>query len=436
MNITDNRIKTLKKLSTPLDTALDLDPLMERFSKSKLVLLGEASHGTHEYYTWRTAITKRLIEEHGFNFIAVEGDWPDFYHVNRYIKHYKNSHEGSVEVLKEFNRWPTWMWANWEIEALINWLYKHNSSLSANKRIGIYGLDVYSLWESMEAIVDYLQTHDSTLLPTAKRALGCFEPFGDEKGMAYARSLQRFLPKTCENEVVTLLHTIQQRAPSFNTDIEASLNMEQNAHIANNAEKYYRSMVLANQSSWNLRDHHMMDTLKRLLNFYGSNAKAIVWEHNTHVGDARATDMALNNTINVGQLTREQLSHLNPKIVGFGSYQGTVVAGSEWGAPMCNMHLPKAMEDSWEYLLHQTGKGDQLLFLDGLKGNGLFQTPIGHRAIGVVYHPHYEKIGNYVPSILPERYDAFIYIDTSEGVHAMDVYVDKSQLPETYPWAY
>ena len=436
MDITSKRIAALKEITKPIDTALDLDLLLEKLASSKLVLLGEASHGTHEYYTWRTVISKLLIEEHGFNFIAVEGDWPDFYRVNRYIKHYQNIYNGSVEVLKEFNRWPTWMWANWEMEALVNWLHKHNTGLSAKNRVGMYGLDVYSLWESMEVIVDYLRTHDITLLPAAKRAVGCFEPFGDEMGMAYARSLQRFLPKSCENEVVSLLENIKQRAPTFNTDIEASLNMEQNAHIAKNAEKYYRSMVSANQSSWNLRDHHMMDTLKRLLYFHGSKTKAIVWEHNTHVGDARATDMALGGTINVGQLVREQLSHLNPKIIGFGSYQGTVVAGSEWGAPMRNMHVPEAIVGSWEHLMHQTGKGDQLLFLDELRGNELFKTPIGHRAIGVVYHPQYERIGNYVPSVMPRRYDAFIHIDTSEGVHAMDAYVDKSQLPETYPWAY
>lgn len=436
MEINEIRITTLKNMTKKLENALDLDSLIANLSDSRLVLLGEASHGTHEFYTWRSAISKRLIDEHGFNFIAVEGDWPDFYRVNRFVKHYENSHNSSVEVLKQFNRWPTWMWANWEIEALTDWLHTKNGNLSPNKRVGIYGLDVYSLWESMEAIVDYLKAHDPTLLPAAKRALGCFEPFGDEKGMAYARSLRRLIPKTCEKEVVSLLHHIRQRAQHFNTDLEASLNMEQNAHIAKNAESYYRSMATANQSSWNLRDHHMMNTLKRLLHFHGPKCKAIVWEHNTHVGDARATDMVRDRTINVGQLVREQLDDLNPKIVGFGSYQGTVVAGSEWGAPMRIMHVPQAVEGSWEHLLHQTGKGDQLLFMDELKGNELFNIPIPHRAIGVVYHPHHEKIGNYVPSILPLRYDAFIHIDTSEGVHAMDVYVDRSQLPETYPWAF
>lgn len=436
MDIVDKRVAALKKASKKLTNVLDLDPLIAELSGSRVVLLGEASHGTHEYYTWRAAISKRLIQEQGFNCIAVEGDWPDFYRVNRYVKHYNKSHSSSVDVLKQFNRWPTWMWANWEMETLVNWLYVHNEKLPANGRVGIYGLDVYSLWESMEAIIDYLKTHEPSLLPSAKRALGCFEPFGDEKGMAYARSLQRYMPKTCENEVVALLQDIKHRAQQFNTDIEASLNIEQNAHIAKNAEKYYRSMVHVNQSSWNLRDHHMMDTLKRLLHFHGSNSKVIVWEHNTHVGDARATDMVQDGSINLGQLVREQLADHHPKIVGFGSYQGTVVAGAEWGAPMRNMNVPQAVEGSWESLLHQTGKGDQLLLTETIRVNDLFTVPIPHRAIGVVYHPHYEKIGNYVPSIIPERYDAFIHIDSSEGVHAMDVYVDKSQLPETYPWAF
>lgn len=436
MDAMDKKIAILKNASRKLSTVLDLDPLISKLSDSRVVLLGEASHGTHEYYTWRTAISKRLIEEHGFNCIAVEGDWPDFYRVNRYVKHYTNSNGSAVEVLKKFNRWPTWMWGNWEIEALINWLHKHNDNLHARKRVGIYGLDVYSLWESMQAIMDYLKTHDPSLITSAKRALGCFEPFGDEMGMAYARSLHRFAPKTCEDEVVNLLRDIKQRVQSFNTDIEASLNMEQNAHIAKNAEKYYRSMIGANQSSWNIRDHHMMDTLKRLLDFHGQEAKVIVWEHNTHVGDARATNMAHEGSINVGQLVREQLSDYNPKIVGFGSYQGTVVAGSEWGAPMRNMIVPPAMEGSWEHLMHQTGKGDQLLLMNDLKKDPQFNNPILQRAIGVVYHPHYERIGNYVPSVMPERYDAFLHIDRSQGLHAMGLFVDKTQLPETYPWAF
>ncbi|HUH45908.1 MAG TPA: erythromycin esterase family protein, partial [Arenibacter sp.] len=180
------KIAALRDATRKFSTILDLDPLLSELSNSKVVLLGEASHGTNEYYTWRTAISKRLIIEHGFNCIAVEGDWPDFYRVNRYVKHYSDSSGSALEVLRKFNRWPTWMWGNWEIEACVNWLRNFNENLPANRRVGIYGLDVYSLWESMEAIMDYLITHDPSLVPSAKRAMGCFEPFGDEMGMAYA----------------------------------------------------------------------------------------------------------------------------------------------------------------------------------------------------------------------------------------------------------
>ena len=431
-----SRIDLLKGAAMPLKDVSFLDPLIEKMSTSRLVLLGEASHGTHEYYTWRAAISKRLILEHGFNFIAVEGDWPDFYRVNRFVKSYQDSHTLAAEVLGEFNRWPTWMWANWEIEGFVSWLRRHNEPLAANQKVGIYGLDVYSLWESMEAILGYLKKNDPSLLPPVLRAIGCFEPYGDEMGMAYARTLQRVLPKSCEEEVVGLLQEIRQRAQTFNTDVEASLDMEQNAVIAKNAEAYYRSMVHLNQNSWNIRDQHMMDTLKRLLGFYGSGCKAIVWEHNTHVGDARATDMAAEGSINLGQLVREQLPSLKPYIVGYGSYEGTVVAGYEWGAPMRNMVVPPAREGSWEWLMHATEPGDQLLMMDRINKEPLFRDPIPHRAIGVVYHPHYEQRGNYVPSVMPQRYDAYIHIDHSRGLHPMEVYVDKKQLPETYPWAF
>ncbi len=431
-----SKVSILKRVTQPLEGVEGLDGLIDRLSDSRLVLLGEASHGTHEYYTWRAALSRRLILDHGFDFIAVEGDWPDFYRVNRFVKHQGEGVANPIKVLREFNRWPTWMWANWEMESLVGWLHGHNEKLPNDKRVGIYGLDVYSLWESMEAIMDYLKDHDPSLLPIAKRAIGCFEPFADEKGLAYAKSTQRYLSKTCENEVISLLLGIKERLATFNTDVEASLNMEQNAHIARNAEKYYRSMVSLNQNSWNLRDHHMMETLHRLLQFHGRGAKAIVWEHNTHVGDARATDMVLEGSINLGQLVREQLGELNPKIIGFGSYNGTVVAGAEWGAPMRNMHVPEAKQGSWEHLMHHTGKGDQLVFMDELGTYPEFKDPIPHRAIGVVYHPKYEHLGNYVPSIMPERYDAFIHIDTTKALYPMSLFVDRSQLPETYPWAY
>ncbi|MCX2743815.1 erythromycin esterase family protein [Mangrovivirga sp. M17] len=418
--------------SHPLESGKDLDPFIEQIGDAKYVLLGEASHGTHEYYTWRTAISKRLIEEKGFNFIAVEGDWPDCYRLNRYVKNYSDSGKSALDVLRGFNRWPTWMWANWEVVALAEWLEKHNKRLAVNKKVGFYGLDVYSLGESLEAILDYLQQEDPKAYDTARKAAFCFEPFGYE-GSDYARHT-RLVPESCENEVVDLLKEIREKIPQYNTDHETVFSTEQNAHVAVNAEHYYRTMVSAGPKSWNIRDHHMTDTLDRLMNFHGENAKTIVWEHNTHIGDARATDMARHGLINVGQLVTERNPEDDVVKVGFGSYKGSVIAGREWGDVMREMNLPKGKTGSWEAILHQSGANDKLLIMNEWKGDPLFEQQIDHRAVGVVYHPENESYGNYVPTIIPYRYDAFIFIDESRALHPLHIKPDGHEMPETYPW--
>src|SRR5690606_24609240 len=309
-----------------------LDPLLRHIGDAHHVLLGEASHGTHEYYTWRTAISNRLIVEKGFNFIAVEGDWPDCYRLNRYVKGYADQDKSPVELLQSFDRWPTWMWANWEIVALIDWLKSHNSGLPQNKRVGFYGLDVYSLWESLEALMDYLSIHDQNPAEIAKRAIRCFEPY-DHDEQQYARSQYR-MSGSCHDAVIRLLQELRNKAPMYDHDPEAALNMEQNAEIAVSAENYYRNMIGFDGNTWNFRDTHMMETLNRLLRFHGSGSKAIIWEHNTHIGDARFTDMPKSGSINLGQLVREQKGKDDTVLVGFGSYEGTVIAGKSWGAPM------------------------------------------------------------------------------------------------------
>lgn len=233
--------KKLIRLNYPLTNAADLDPLLDRIGDARCVMLGEATHGTHEYYTWRTAISKRLIAEKGFDFIAVEGDWPDCYRLNRWIKGFDNQDKQSHELLHEFDRWPTWMWANWEVDALLNWLKKYNSAQSANRRVGFYGLDVYSLWESMETLVNYLQANDPKAAELAKGALRCFEPY-EEDPHRYARANYR-IGSSCEPEVIHLLAEIRKKAPVYDHDPEAALNIEQNAYIAVNAEAYYRKMM-------------------------------------------------------------------------------------------------------------------------------------------------------------------------------------------------
>lgn len=427
-------IESLSHSSSALETLDDLDPLMEYIGTAKYVLLGEASHGTHEYYTWRAKITQRLIQEKGFSFVGVEGDWPDCYRLNRYAKGYSNSGTDLYSVISEFNRWPTWMWANWEVAAFIDWLKIYNENRLSDKRIGFYGLDVYSFRESMHSIIEYLKKNDPKALQSAKKAMECFEPFGQDEGQSYARA-SALVPELCEKEVLHMLTEIRTNAENYNSDAENVMSTEQNAFVARNAEKYYRAMIKRGSASWNIRDEHMVSTIERLMKFHGKEAKIIVWEHNTHIGDARATNMASEGMVNVGQLLREQHSNDGVVAVGFGSYKGSVVAGRNWGDDMRKIKVPEATEGSWEYYFHQASKGkNRLLLLNKLKDKKNFSSPIGHRAIGVVYNPEHERFGNYVPTILPERYDAFIFLDETTALHPIHIQTEKNQVPDTYPF--
>lgn len=410
-----------------------LDKLVERIGNAKYVMLGEATHGTHEYYKVRTQISKLLIEKKGFSFIAVEGDWPDCYRLNRYIKNYPQSGKTAYEILHTFNRWPTWMWANWETAAFAEWLRDYNGKQNDKHKIGFYGLDVYSLWESFESIIEYLDKKDHETKQTAIDALKCFEPYNDREGQEYAKATQ-MIPSLCENEVIELLSKIRMKAPSYNTDPEAVMSVEQNAQIIVNAERYYRAMIKAGVDSWNIRDRHMVYTLNNLMNFHGPNAKGIIWEHNTHIGDARATDMAAEGMVNVGQLIKQQHQEEGVYSVGFGSYQGTVIAGREWGDVMQVMKVPEAIKHSWEYELHLLDAKDRIVFMNDAVKEAIGNKHFGHRAIGVVYRPKYEFLGNYVPSIMTERYDAFIYLDETTALHPIHIKPDGEQIPETYPF--
>lgn len=407
-----------------------LEPLFTDIGDRNIVMLGEASHGTHEYYTWRTAISKKLIQEKQFQFIAVEGDWPDCYFINRYVKGYKDAGNDIVRILRSFDRWPTWMWANWEVAALAEWLREHNSSLPMEERVGFYGLDVYSLWDSMKAMMSYLDKEDKQAAEAVKKAMVCFEPFNEDEHL-YARwSLD---DHHCRDEVIALLKEIRMKAQFLDGDREAGFNTGQNALIAVNAERYYRTMAGFNNESWNIRDRHMMETLERLLRFHGPSPKGIVWEHNTHIGDARATDMARAGMVNIGHLAREKYADENVYLAGFGSYSGRVIAGQQWGAPMEEMEVPPAREGSIEYVLHNDpGHNCYLLFSE--EQGSLFHSAIRHRAIGVVYDPEGERMGNYVPSILSKRYDAFIFLDHTKALHPLLLQPLDEKIPETYPF--
>lgn len=414
----------------PLNTSKDLTALIEDIADRSVVMLGEASHGTHEYYAWRTALSKRLITEKGFGFIAVEGDWPDCYKINRYVKGYSDAGNNIEDVLKNFDRWPTWMCGNWEIAALAEWLKEYNTGLPINKKVGFYGLDVYSLWDSMKAMMNYLENEDPQSARSVKKAIQCFEPFNEDERM-YARYTLN--DKGCRNEVLALLKEIRMKAQFLDGDREAGFNTEQNALIAVNAEKYYSSMIGFDNESWNVRDRHMMETLDRLMKFHGENAKGIVWEHNTHIGDARATGMSRAGMVNIGQLAREEYGEEEVYLVGFGCYKGTVIAGNEWGARMKVMRVPEARANSIEGILHAKNiKSGYILF--SRESDSLYQTEINHRAIGVVYDPSREKYGNYVPSVLSKRYDAFIFFDETKALHPLHLHVDKHKLAATYPF--
>jgi erythromycin esterase len=446
----------MKRGSQELENSVDLNPLLEQIENNNVpyVLLGEASHGTSEFYSWRSEITKRLIKESGFSFMAVEGDWPDCYNVNRYIKGISGSGKSAYDVLYSFNRWPTWMWANREIVNLIEWLREYNKNLSEEQRVGFYGLDVYSLWESMEAVIRYLRKIDPEAVKTAIEAYRCFEPYG-KSVEDYARATA-FVPDSCEDEIIDMLVHLHGKANQYNSDGLASregyFNAEQNAIVAKNAELYYRKMMQGGTATWNIRDTHMMDTLKRLMEFHGKQAKSIVWAHNTHVGDARYTDMVEAKMVNIGQLVRKHAGDNNALLIGFGTYQGTVIAAKEWGENMERMHVPPAVEGSWDRLIHELseGRNSLLIFRDYSLGeyNRKQQLMVeeekedlgntikrGQRAIGVVYNPKYEKYGNYVPTDLTRRYDALLYIDNTHALHPLhmpEVKEDKD-LPETFP---
>jgi erythromycin esterase len=424
--------QNLRSAALPLRGNDDLDPLMERIGDSRFVLLGEATHGTSEFYTWRAELTKRLIREKGFTIIGVEGDWPDCFRVNRYAKGRSGAGKTAEEVLHAFNRWPTWMWANREVCRFVEWLREFNERKSEGEKAGFYGLDVYSLWDSMREVVNYLNRVDPSAVAGAKRAYNCFEPYAEDE-QEYARATA-LVPTSCEDEAVAVLATLRAKAKSYKEDgREGFFDAEQNALVARNAERYYRAMVRGGPESWNVRDHHMVETLERLVAHHGPSCKAVIWEHNTHVGDARFTDMARHGMVNVGQLVRREHAEDGAVIVGFGTHRGTVIAGAEWGAPMERMRVPAARPKSFEAEMEASGAGDSLLIFEHGKVPGL-EEPIGHRAIGVVYDPDHERWGNYVPTIMNGRYDAFIYIEETHALDPLHMPVATEGLvPETYP---
>ncbi|MDB5193743.1 MAG: protein-L-isoaspartate O-methyltransferase [Segetibacter sp.] len=421
---------TLNIPNYPLRNEKDLDILMAEIGDARVVLLGEATHGTAEFYTWRAALTKRLIQEKGFDFIASESEWADSYRVNNFIKGSKKDSASAAQLLRHYDRWPTWMWGNYEVASLVTWLNQYNQTKSANEKIGFFGLDVYCLWESMTEVMPYLPRNEAGVVKAAQKVQACFKPYNaDAEKYALAVANQN---EGCQVETNRFWRSVQKFTEDKRVKTEDHFVMEQNALVALNGERYYRAMVNQNENSWNIRDNHMAETLKRLLSFHGPDSKVVVWEHNTHVGDARYTDMARSGEVNVGQLVRKEYGEENVFIVGFGTYQGSVIAAEAWGEPYKKMEVPKAEQGSWEEILHRMSPANKIILSKDLRENRFFKKPVGHRAIGVVYHPEALQFGQFVPSVMPRRYDAFMFIDQTNALHPIDIKL-RNEPPDLYP---
>ncbi|MFI7544023.1 erythromycin esterase family protein [Actinoplanes sp. NPDC049599] len=398
-------------LATALRDPGDLDELVERAGRARVVLLGEASHGTHEFTAWRAALTRRLIEEQGFAFVAVEGDWPGCARVDRSVRALPGEDVRPREALLGPGRWPTWLWATEEVRGFCEWLRTANRARGL--QVGFHGLDVYSLGESLRAILAHLREHDPDQVPAALAAYRCFEPYA-ENPQAYAWST-RFVSASRENEVVDLLVRLREREARQ----AGELAVWQHAEVVAGAEHYYRAMLHGCPRSWNVRDRHMDETLDRLLRHYGPDARAVVWAHNTHVGDARATDQARHGENTLGELARDRYGAGRVLLVGSGTHRGTVVAGESWGAPMRELAVPPAREGSLEDVLHATAPPRALLAFRPGEWPALLTEELAHRAIGVVYRPDRERWANYVPTVLGDRYDAFLWFDETRAVRPL-----------------
>ena len=420
-------------------TEADYDDLLARVGESRIVLLGEASHGSHEFYAERDCITRRLIEEKGFTAIAVEADWPDAYRVNRYVLGASQDTDANA-ALGGFQRFPAWMWRNEDATRVVAWLRAYNQSVSHRKRVHFYGLDLYSLRASMEAVISYLDSVDADAADEARRRYSCFDQVrGEGPEYGHAVSLDLILP--CEREVVAELESLRRRAAAIlSRDGERAEDeffyAEQNARLVHNAERYYRAMYHGRISSWNLRDQHMAATLAALvqnLDRRASPAKVVVWEHNSHVGDARATELGWSGELNVGQLVRKAWSN-HAFIVGFTTYDGEVTAASEWGGPAERKVVRPALEGSYEHLFHQTGVS-RFVIPFGSGTPPLLRSSRLERAIGVIYRPRTERQSHWFKARMPDQFDAVVHIDHTEAVVPLErtSVWDMGEPPETYP---
>ena len=412
---------------------VNLDNLMERIGDSRVVLLGEASHGTAEFYEMRARITKELIQKKGFTIVAAEADWPDAAHIDHYI------HGTELDPLlesKPFSRFPTWMWANHSVLEFTHWLKKHNDKIeSSHNQVGFYGLDLYSLFSSIEAVLNYLEKVDPETAEIARTRYGCLMPWSDDLGM-YSRVSINKQYRECEEDVITTLQDLLKKRMEYSIkDGEQFFNAEQNARLVKNAERYYRTMYYAENNSWNQRDQHMFETLQSVLKHRGPDSKAVIWEHNSHIGDARATQMSARGEFNIGQLARQEYGD-SAYLIGFGTDHGTVAAASEWGGPMEVKQVQPSHIDSYERVCHEV-KTDNFLLplrkpLQQITRTKLLAERL-ERAIGVIYRPETELQSHYFYACLPNQFDEYIWFDETRAVDPLTKETTKG-IPDTFPF--
>ncbi|HEX8375969.1 MAG TPA: protein-L-isoaspartate(D-aspartate) O-methyltransferase [Geminicoccaceae bacterium] len=406
--------------------------LFDRFADRRVVLLGEASHGTSEFYRARAAITRRLVAEHGFTLIAVEADWPDAAAVDRYVRH-RPPRPGAEPP---FQRFPTWMWRNTDVAALVDWLREHNAGVGEpRRRAGFYGLDIYNMGGSIAAVLAYLDEVDPEAAAVARERYGCLTPWQGEPS-TYGRAVLTAGYGKCEQAVTDQLRELLRRRLDYVArDHEGFLDAAQNARLVASAERYYRIMYYGGAESWNLRDTHMFETLCHLLEAHGADAKAVVWAHNSHIGDARHTEMGIvREELNIGQLCRERFGE-EVALVGFGTHTGTVAAASDWGGDMEVKRVRPSHRDSYERLCHEAGVPAFLLDLrrdEALRRRLL--EPRLERFIGVVYRPDTERMSHYADASLPQQFDAFVWLDETSAVTPLGPEHAKGDAPETYPF--
>jgi erythromycin esterase-like protein len=422
---------------TPVADVEDCQMVVDFIADAELALLGEASHGTHEFYASRAHVTRQLIVQSGFRAVVVEADWPDAYRVNRYVRH-ASQDETAVEALDDFKRFPTWMWRNADVVAFVEWLRQHNEDLPLEQQVGFYGMDLYALYASMRAVLDYLKAADPDAARRAQERYACFDRYGEDP-QAYAY-VDAFELESCEGAVVDVLTDLQRRSAELSgkgaIQRDAFFFAEQNARLVKNAEAYYRTMFRGGTQSWNLRDIHMAGTVEALRAHLSDHhpAKLAVWAHNSHLGDARATQMGRRGELNVGQLMRERFPG-KAALIGYTTAHGTVTAASDWDEPVEIKRVRPARPDSVEHLFHELSTPRFFLPFSDERVRDFLMKPRLERAIGVIYRPDTERQSHYFDASLSSQFDAVLHFDHTSAVRPLELTPQWSvpEVPETFP---